>query len=566
MLFKKYLAAFMAAHIDESEEDIIARIELPPDKAMGDYAMPCFFLAKKLRKAPPVIAAELCEKLLADKPGYIKSIENKGGYLNFFIDKAVLAEAALGPALEQGRDYGNSREGEGKTVCIDYSSINIAKRFHIGHLSTTAIGAALTRIYRALGYKVVGINHLGDWGTQFGKMIAAYKHWGSPEMVQQGGVDALTELYVRFHEEAEKEPSLEDEGRMWFKKIEDGDEEALAIFTSFKELTLKDAQRVYDEMGISFDSYAGESFYNDKTAAVVDELRAKGLLEESDGAYIVRLDDYNMPPCLILKSDGATLYSTRDLAAAIYRKKTYDFDKCLYVVAYQQDMHFKQVFKVLELMGYEWAKDLVHVSFGMVSYEGEALKTRTGHVVYLDDIIARSKEKALDIINEKNPDLENKEAVAADIGIGAVVYADLANSRIKDIDFRWENVLNFDGETGPYVQYTHARCCSVLKKAGELPSGAVDGAFLQGDDEQAVLKLLLAFPEAVKQAAEKYEPFIVTRHVTELAQAYNKFYYDNRILDADDDTKRARLQLTAAVKNCIARGLELIGVKAPEKM
>ena len=395
-------------------------------------------------------------------------------------------------------------------------------------------------------------------------MIAAYKHWGSREMVEQGGVQALSDLYVRFHAEAEKDDSLNDEGRAWFKKIEQGDEEAISIWQWFKELTLKDVQRVYDMLGVKFDSYAGESFYIDKMQPVIDELRAKGLLKESDGAYLVDLSEYNMPPCLILRSDGASLYHTRDLAAAFYRKATYDFTKCLYVVAYQQDLHFKQLFKVIELMGYDWAKDLEHVAFGMISFEGQALSTRHGRILYLEDLLDRSIEKARKIIDEKSPQLENKDEVARKVGIGAVVFFALSASRIKDIDFWWDRALNFDGETGPYVQYTYARCCSVLGKAHV--DAQPDYAGLSDPEAQDVVRLLERFPELVHEAAQRYEPSLITRYTVDLAQAYNKFYYEHRILDCEPGVSAARLALTKATRDVIGVGLKLIGVEPTEKM
>ena len=543
--------------------DFSEMLEVPPDKALGDYAFPCFKLSKALRMGPPAIAQKLAAAF--DSP-QIATVQCVGGYLNFFFNRENFARDVLAAVMREPSQWGASDAGVGKTVCMDYSSINIAKRFHIGHLSTTVIGNSLMRIYRFLGWNAIGINHLGDWGTQFGKMLAAYQHWGDEKMVEEGGVDALTQLYVKFHEEAEKNPALEDEGRAWFKKIEDGDEEALRIFNWFKELTLRDAQKVYDILGVQFDSYAGESFYNDKMGAVVDELKEKGLLKESDGAMIVDLEPYDMPPCLILKRDGATLYSTRDLAAALYRQKTYHFDKCLYIVAYQQDLHFRQLFKVLELMGYDWAKTgLKHVSFGMVSYEGQTLATREGHVVYLEELLRRAQEKALAIIDEKTPNLENKEDVARMVGVGAVVYSTLQNNRIKDIDFWWDRALNFDGETGPYVQYTYARCCSVLRKAPDLLP-APDYAALVDDEAQAVLRLLSRFPEAVFDAADKYEPSIVTRATTEIAKAYNKFYYEHRILDENPAFAAARLEVTRAARAVLQTGLYLIGVEAPERM
>ena len=569
MDFKIMIAGEIASALDIafgnaplSADEIAGLLELPPDSAMGDYAFPCFKLARSLRKAPPMIAGELVKVINAD---FLSRVEAVGGYLNFFIDKALYASSVIGEVLDKGEKYGSSDMGAGKTICIDYSSINIAKRFHIGHLSTTALGNALYKIYSFLGYKCVGINHLGDWGTQFGKMIAAYKHWGSREMVEQGGVQALSDLYVKFHAEAEKDPSLEDEGRAWFKKIETGDEEAISIWQWFKDLTLKDANRVYDMLGVKFDSYAGEAFYMDKMGPVIEELREKKLLKESDGAYVVDLEEYGMPPCLIIKSDGATLYTTRDLAAAFYRKKTYDFTKCLYVVAYQQSLHFRQLFKVIELMGHEWAKDMEHVEFGMVSYEGQALSTRHGHVIYLEDLLNRSIEKARSIIDEKSPNLEDKDGVARKVGIGAVVFFALSAGRIKDIDFWWDRALNFEGETGPYVQYTYARCCSVLGKA---PANLPDADYSTLDDAEAqdIVRLLEQFPELVKEAAQRNEPSLITRYTVDLAQAYNKFYYEHRILDCEPATSAARIAITKAVRNVIGTGLTLIGVEPTEKM
>ena len=538
-------------------------LEVPPDSKMGDYAFPCFRLSKSLRLAPPLIAGKLCAAV--DCPDFCRA-EQAGGYLNFFLNRENFAGDILRSVMEAPDRWGSGTEGSGRTVVLDYSSINIAKRFHIGHLSTTMIGNALRRIYDFLGWKTVSVNHLGDWGTQFGKMICAYKRWGSREAVEAGGVDEMTRLYVRFHREAETDPGLEDEGRAWFKKIEDGDPEALEIFNWFKEVTLRDAMKVYDVLGVRFDSYAGESFYNDKMDRVIRELKDKNLLEESEGALVVDLEAYKMPPCLIVKRDGATLYATRDIAAALYRKDTYHFDKCLYIVAYQQDLHFRQWFKVVELMGYPWAKDqLEHVAFGMVSYEGQTLSTREGRVIYLEDLLARAQEKALDVINEKNPDLENKEEVARQVGVGAVVYSDLQNSRIKDIDFWWDRALNFDGETGPYVQYTYARCCSVMRKAGRQ-ADSPDFSVLQDDEAQAVLRLLARFPEDVRSACRANEPFMVTRAVTDIAKAYNKYYYEHRILDGSEEAQSARVMLTDAVRSVIRTGLFLIGMEAPERM
>ena len=533
-------ADFSGANL--TADQIAPMLEIPPEKKLGDYAFPCFKLAKVLRKGPPMIAQSLAAHI---DVGDVARCECVGGYLNFFLNRENFARDTMKAVLAAPGRWGASNVGEGKTVCLDYSSINIAKRFHIGHLSTTMIGNALKRIFAFNGYKTVGINHLGDWGTQFGKMVCAYKKWGCKEDVEKGGVQALVDLYVRFHAEAEKDPALEDEGRAWFKKIEEGDEEALEIFNWFKAVTLKDTERVYKLLDVEFESYAGESFYVDKVPPVIDALREKGLLVESDGAQIVSLDEYNMPPCLLIKSDGTTIYAARDLAAAFYRKQTYDFDKCLYVVAYQQDLHFRQLFKVIELMGCAWAKDLVHVSFGMVSYEGQSLSTRKGNIVYLDELLEREMKQALTIINEKSHELEN--------------------NRIKDIDFSWERALSFDGETAPYVQYTHARCCSLLRKAG-VQDAEPDYAALTDDEAQALLLLLSRFPDVVREAMDKYEPFMVTRHVTRIAQAYNKFYYEHRILDGEPGEVAARVALTRATQDVIRTGLYLIGIQAPERM
>ena len=544
--------------------DIAAALEIPPSTDMGDYAFPCFKLSKALRKSPMMISDALAANIQADYLGRVESVK---GYLNFFIDRATYAEKVVEAVLTQGESYGSDNSGAGKTVVLDYSSINIAKRFHIGHLSTTMIGHSLKRIYDFNGYTTVGINHLGDWGTQFGKMIYAYKAWGSREDVEKGGVNELVRLYVKFHEEAEKDPSLDDKGREWFRKIEEGDEEALSIWNWFKELTLKDTAKVYDLLGVTFDSYAGESFYNDKMQPVVDELREKGLLTRSQGAEVVMLDDYGMPPAIVLRSDGATLYITRDLAAAFYRHNEYHFDKCLYVVAYQQNLHFKQLFKIIDLMGHDWYKGMEHVSFGMVSYEGRALSTREGYVVYLEDLLNKAIEKAREIIEEKSPNLPNKDEVARQVGVGAVVYFDLHNERIKDIDFRWERALSFEGETGPYVQYTHARCCSVLRKAQAYADVEPDYSVLCDDEALDVLMLISRFPEVVRKAMDQNEPSLITRHTTSLAQAYNKYYFEHRIMEENDPAgSAARVNLTDAVRDVIKTGLYLIGVEAPERM
>ena len=558
------IAKAIAAITDIDEAELSSYIEIPPDRSMGDYAFPCFRLAKAMRKAPPAIAEELRAGITL--PSSITKAEVKGGYLNFFEDRAGAASATIKRVLAEGENYGHSNEGGGKNVCVEFSSINIAKPFHIGHLPSTAIGNSLNRIYKALGYNTIAINHLGDWGTQFGKMIVAYKKWGGGRPIEESTVRELVKLYVRFHEEAETDESLNDEARAWFRRIEQGDSEAVDLWQRMKTLTLKEVGEVYKLLGVEFDSYAGESFYEDKMQAVIDELDAKGLLKTDKGAKIVDLSEYNMPPCIIVKSDGATLYATRDLAAAIYRKKTYDFVKSIYVVAYQQNLHFQQFFKVLELMGYDWVKDCVHVNFGMISMEEGTLSTRHGNVVYLEDVLNASIEKTLEIIKEKSPDLEDKEAAARAVGVGAVVWGILYNSRIKDTSFSWKKMLNFDGETGPYAQYTHARCCSVLRKAGGYDEADIDCTLLSGEAETALVKAIAAFPDTVKAAAEKYEPYLIARAAIEICSRFNKFYYDCRIMDDDMHIRNARLALTDAARICIKNALYLVGLEAPERM
>lgn len=563
-LIAKEIVSALQTAFDESSVDenaVSAALELPPDSSMGDYAYPCFRLAKVLHKAPPMISDRLSQAI----DGFPGRIESVKGYLNFYIDRALYAREVVNAVISAGENYGGGSEGAGKTVCLDYSSINIAKRFHVGHLPSTMIGNALSKIYRFLGYKTVSINHLGDWGTQFGKMIAAYKLWGDRETVEKGGVDEMVKLYVRFNEEAKKDESLNDQGRAWFKAIEDGDEEALEIFSWFKRVTLEDAERVYKILNVKFDSYAGESFYNDKMGPIVAELKEKNLLKLDHGAQIVDLEAYNMPPAIILRSDGATLYATRDIAAAKYRHDTYNFDKCLYVVAYQQDLHFKQVFKVMELMGWDWVKGCEHVNFGMVSFEGQALSTREGRIIYLEDLLNTAIRKALDIINEKSPNLQDKEDVARQVGVGAIVYYFLYNGRIKDVDFWWDRALNFDGETGPYAQYTYARASSVLRKAGNVEANP-DYSALSDALSQDVVRLLEQFPELVREAASRNEPSMITRYTAELSKAFNKFYYEVRILDEDMGVRAARIRLTAATRQTLGNALHLIGIETPERM
>lgn len=451
-------------------------------------------------------------------------------------------------------------------MCIDYSSVNIAKPFHIGHLSTTVIGAALYRIFRYLGYNTVGINHLGDWGTQFGKLIVAVRKWSSLDEVLSRDEYFLNSLYVRYHKEAEQDPALDDEARAWFKRIEDGDPAATEYFDAFKQITMRAVGKIYDRLKISFDSYAGESFYNDKMQPCLDILEKKGLLTESDGAKVVRLDEYDMPPCLLVKADGATLYATRDIAAAYYRKRTYNFYKCLYVVAYQQNLHFKQLFKVLELMGFDGAADMEHIAFGMVSLEDGAMSTRGGRVVWLAEVLDKAVEKARQIIEAKNPSLADKESVAESVGVGAVVFSALWNSRIKDIVFSFDKVLNFDGETAPYVQYTYARAASALRKGGSYDISQADFSSIADEEGFELVKCVLSFEDAVRTAARLREPCTVTRYAVELAEKFNRFYIDHRILGEDKGATNARLFLADLVKRTLGCALGLIGIDAPESM
>ena len=542
-------------------QELLSFIETPPNNDMGDYALPCFKLSKVMRRPPVLIAQALEQSFVADE--YISECKAVNGYLNFKINRNGFAKSILAEVQGLGDNYGSSDLGNGKTICIDYSSINIAKPFHIGHLSTTVIGSSLCKIFRFLGYKVVGINHLGDYGTQFGKLIVAFKKWSSVEAVEKGRLSELTRIYVKYHDEAKLHPEMDDEARHYFKLIEDGDKESNELFELFKKITLEEVDKIYKLLNVEFDSYAGESFYNDKMAPIVDELKEKGLIKISDGASIVDLEEYNMPPCLILKSDGSTLYATRDIAAAVYRKNTYDFDKCLYVVAYQQNLHFKQFFKVLELMGKEWAKDMVHVAYGMVSLESGAMSTRSGNVVLLEDVITKTIEKAKTIIEDKNPNLKDKDKVASAVGTGAVIFGALCNNKIKDITFSYDRVLSFEGETCPYVQYTVARCNSVIAKCG------TQGEYNVGDmhpSEYAVISLLGKFKDVVKNAGEKYEPSYVTRYALDLATAFNKFYIDCKIAVEDANTRNFRLAITKAVKITLTNALTLLGIETVEEM
>ena len=563
--FKVAVATCLKEHIEElTLEEITALIEVPPNKDMGDFAFPCFKLAKVFRKAPNMIAAELSEKIEAK--GVISNVTPLGGYINFFVNKSQLAETVIKDVLTKKEKYGHSDLGKDKTIVIDFSSPNIAKPFHIGHIRTTVIGNALYKIYDSQGYNTVRINHLGDYGTQFGKLIVAFKLWGNKEAVEANPIPELLKLYIQFHDEAEKHPEMEDEARAWFTKLENGDKEAKELWQWFRDESLKEFARVYDLLDIEFDSYNGESFYSDKMDRVIDIIKDKGLLQESQGTNIVDLEEYNMPPALITKNDGSTLYMTRDLAAALYRKENYDFEKCIYVVGSQQSLHFQQLFKVLELVGFEWAKDMVHVPFGMVALEEGTMSTRKGRVVFLEDVLKQAIEMTIETMLAKNPNALNVDEIAKQVGVGAVVFQELSNSRIKDYTFSWSRTLSFEGETGPYVQYTHARCCAVLRKAEEEVTTDINYELLNDVDSAEVLKVIASFNKTILNAMRKNEPHIITRFVLDLAQAFNKFYHDNSILVEDAELRKARLALVCATRQALENGLKLLGMQAPERM
>jgi len=548
--------------------EIASMIEVPADESMGDYAFPCFRLAKTMRKAPQMIAADIASRIGACEE--FADVQQVNAYVNIFVKREFVSGELLNGILGND-DFGASTAGEGKTVVVDFSSPNIAKPFHIGHIRSTVIGNAICNLYRKMGYKVVGVNHLGDYGTQFGKMIVAYRKWGSEEELEKEPIKALLGYYTKFHVEAEEHPELNDEARETFVRLENGEPEEYALWEKFRELSLAEFNRVYDMLGITFDSYAGESFYSDKMPAVIEELKEKGLLVKSEGANIVDLDEYGLGAALITKSDGSSLYATRDIATAIYRKSHYDFTKSIYVVASQQNLHFKQWKKVLELMGYEWEKDCIHVPFGLVSLEEGTMSTRHGRVVFLEDVLNNAVEKTLEIMREKNSEMEDLEEISKQVGIGAVIFQELSNNRIKDYVFSWDKVLNFDGETGPYVQYTHARACSVLRKAGVTAEdiAALDNInteYITSESAYSLIKLLYQIPQVISDAADKYEPSILTRHLVDVAQGFNKFYHDEHVLVDNDDERNAKLALVAASKKAICECLAILGIKAPERM
>ncbi|MCL2170365.1 MAG: arginine--tRNA ligase [Defluviitaleaceae bacterium] len=562
MDFKVEIAGLIGGVLGLEPHEVADWIETPPEPEMGDFAYPCFRLAKSLKKAPPAIAEEIAGGILM--PPFLDRVEVSGAYVNFFVKRDFYASQVLGKIYAGGANFGRSSVGGGGCVVIDYSSPNIAKPFHIGHLRSTVIGHALYNIFEHLGYRSFSINYLGDWGTQFGKVITGYKRWGTEDVVNAEGIAELNRLYVKFHEEAEKDATLEEEARGWLLKMEQGDEYALKLWKWFKDISLDEYAKIYKLLDIEFDSEQGESFYNDKMTPIVDELREKGLLVESDGAMIVELEAHGIStPCMILRRDGGTLYATRDITSALHRKSEYNFVKSLYVTGNEQSLHFAQFFKVVELMGYDF--DMHHVPFGKLRLAEGKMSTRKGRVLLMEDLLNQTIDKIKEIIDEKNPDLADKDAVASQVGIGAVIFNDLYNGRTKDVEFSWERMLNFEGETGPYVQYTHARCSSVLEKAG-IGYADADLSRLVSDEEFELIKTLNSFPEKIAEAAEKLEPFIISRYVMNVAQTFNKFYHESPILKVEDELKKARLHLTHCTQTVIASALGILGIKSPEKM
>ena len=565
--FKQIIAEQISKTININEKELESYIETPKDSQNGDYAFPCFRLAKELRKAPPAIANEIKEKI--ETVEEIEKIEVAGGYLNFFINKSILAKEVL-EEISKNEQYGKSEIGKEKNIVIDYSAPNIAKPFHIGHLRSTVIGGALYNIYKYLGYNVTGVNHLGDYGTQFGKLIEGYKMWGKEYDIEKDPINELTKIYIRINEACKNDEQILENCRNNFKKLEDGDSYCVEIWKKFRELSLQEFQKVYDLLGSKFDSWNGESFYSDKMPEVIEILEKTGKLIESQGAKIIDLEDKGInTPCIIEKSNGSTTYATRDLAAIIYRARTYDFDKALYVTSYEQVLHFKQVFEVAKLLGLDekYTKGLEHVSFGMVLLPEGKMSTREGNIIKLEELLNEAISRAKEIIEQKNPELENKEEVAKKVGIGAVIFNDMSASRIKDEVFDWNTILNFQGETGPYIQYTYVRTKSVLEKAGYLPKiENVKVKNLADEYSLAILKLIYNFEDVLIQVTDKNEPSILARYLIDLAKAYSSFYNENKIIVEDKDIQNARVYLTYAVSEVLKQGANLLGIQMPEKM
>lgn len=563
MNYKNRIAQLIQKHVELEIDAIENLIEIPPKPEMGDYAFPCFQLSKIIKKAPNIIAEEL-KNYIIDRE--FKKIENLGAYLNFFVDKGVFSKNAIQKVLKEKDNYGQSNIGEGKTICVEYSSPDIAKPFQIVHLPSTVIGNALCRMFKKEGYSVVGVSHLGDWGFRFGKLITAYHRWGNEKALEKAPIDELLRIYIKFHEEAEKDPILEDEARENFKALETGDEETLVIWAKFRRLSLMEFERIYNLLGVTFDSIAGEAFFNDKIKVVADELREKGILVESNSAQVVNLKEYNMPPYIVLKEEETSVYASRDLAAAIYRKKTYEFYKCIYVVEATQELHFKQIFKVLELTGYECARDCIHVGFGLVKFADRSFFIRNGPIISLDDLFNEAVKKTMEVINEKNLKFKNKKEAANKIGVGAVVFACLKNPMEKDIVLNWKEILSFYGETGPYVQYSYARGKSLLTRETNCTEN-VDYGKLASKEEFELVKSIASFNNIINLALEKLEPSIVTKYVIEVAKGLNKFYNAHPVLNLEDEElKAARFNLVKASLQVIKNGLELLGIEVVEKM
>ena len=560
---KVIIAQEIQAALPDMELDAIVNLlEVPKNSSMGDLAFPTFSLAKVWRKAPQAIASELVEKITSDK---FEKIQAVGPYINFFFNKQEISQAVLADVIAQGSDYGRQDLGQGKNITIDMSSPNIAKPFSIGHLRSTVIGDSLAKIFEKLGYKAVKINHLGDWGKQFGMLIVAYKKWGDEEAVRANPIKELLQLYVRINKEAQSQPQLDEEARNWFRKLEAGDEEAISLWQWFRDESLVEFNRLYNQLGVQFDSYNGEAFYNDKMDEVVSILEDQGLREESQWAQVVKLDKYGIEnPALIKKSDGATLYITRDLTAAIYRKRTYDFAKSIYVVGNEQAAHFKQLKAVLKEMGYDWSDDITHVPFGLVTKDGKKLSTRKGNVILLEPTIAEAIKRAGDQIEAKNPDLPSKEAVAQAVGVGAIKFYDLKTDRLNGYDFDLDAMVSFEGETGPYVQYAYARIQSILRKANFKPDAATPYA-LEDAESWEIIKLIQNFPATIKRAADNFEPSIIAKFAISLAQAFNKYYAHNRILDPSPE-RDSRLALSYTTALVLKEALRLLGVDAPDEM
>lgn len=565
--FKYEIAKIISKNVDINIEELETYIEVPKDTSNGDYAFPCFKLAKEFKKAPPVIAQELKEKMELDFE-IIEKIEVAGGYLNFYVNKIVILKDVL-KEINNQENYGATNIGNGKNIVIDYSSPNIAKPFHIGHLRSTVIGGALYNIYKYLGYNVTGINHLGDYGTQFGKLIEGYKLWGNEYDIDSDPINELTNIYIRINNLCKEDESVLESCRNNFKLLEENDEFCTKLWEKFKDLSLKEFQKVYNLLGTKFDSWNGEAFYSDKMQEVIDKLDKTGKLIESEGAKIIDLEELKMAPCIIEKSNGSSTYATRDLAAILYRTRNYNFDKAIYVTSYEQVLHFKQIFEVAKLLGLEdkYINGLEHVPFGMVLLKTGKMSTREGNIIKLEDLLNESISRARVIIEEKNPSLEDKEEIAKKVGLGAVIFNDLANSRVKDEIFDWDTILNFQGETGPYIQYTYVRTNSVLEKAGYVPKFEdIDVNILNDDYSARVINLLYTFSDVLNQVTDKNEPSILSRYLIDLAKSFSSFYNENKIIVEDKKVQDARIYLTYAVGKVLKTGTKLLGIEMPNKM